>query len=85
MAKGTKTGGRTQGSQNKQAKDVRALARQYTDIAIKRLAFWAKSDEPVASVKAAGLLLDRGWGQPKQDVSVSATFTFNVVDSDTRV
>lgn len=43
---------------------VRQLAQEYTEEAIKRLAFWMRADDPKASVQAANLLLERGWGKP---------------------
>src|SRR5271154_5704895 len=45
-------------------KEVRELARTYTEDAINRLAFWMKSDDPRASVAASNSLLDRGYGKP---------------------
>src|SRR5271170_3801394 len=45
-------------------KEVRELARTYTEDAINRLVFWMKSDDPRASVAASNSLLDRGYGKP---------------------
>ena len=42
------------------------LARQHTKLALDRLVFWVKSKNSAASVKAAEILLDRGWGKPIQ-------------------
>jgi hypothetical protein len=49
-------------------KEVRDLARQYTEEAIQRLVFWMQSDHPSASPAAADKLLDRAWGKPAQPV-----------------
>ena len=46
--------------------DVVALARTYTVPAVHRLAYWLESKNASASVAAASILLDRGWGKPAQ-------------------
>jgi HEAT repeat protein len=51
--------------------EVRALARTFTQEAIVRLADWMRSENPKASVAAASILLDRGWGKPVAAVEVS--------------
>lgn len=51
--------------------EVADLAKLHTDMAIARLADWARSDNPKASVAAATALLDRGWGRPAQAVNAS--------------
>lgn len=71
MAAGRKTGGRQKGSVNKVGADVRALARTFTEQAIATLAkALTKAPEWSARVNAAKILLERGWGAPKQDVAV---------------
>lgn len=68
---GPKTGGRLKGTANKVGADVRALAREYTEQAIETLAkAMTKAEEWSARVAAAKILLERGWGAPKQDISV---------------
>ena len=56
------------GGRPKEDGDVKALARQHTDEAVKRLAQWLRSDNPKASVSAAIALLDRGYGKPAQAI-----------------
>lgn len=53
----------------KASASIKSLARQHTEAAIKRLAYWMMSDNPKASVGASIALLDRGWGKPTQPVS----------------
>src|SRR5258708_37114144 len=66
-----KTGGRQKGSVNRTNPEVRDLARQYTEEAIDILAqCMRKAKEWSARAMAAKTLLERGWGAPKQDVSV---------------
>jgi len=60
------------GGRPKEVREVVELARQYTTIAITRLADWAQSDDPRASVAASQALLDRGWGKPMQPSELSA-------------
>jgi hypothetical protein len=43
--------------------DARTLARQRTDAVMKRLDEWLASEEDRASLAAATMLLDRGWGK----------------------
>ncbi|KXV72218.1 hypothetical protein AD952_05710 [Acetobacter cerevisiae] len=44
-------------------KEVKEAAREHTLLAIERLVYWAKSEEPKASVAASNALLDRAWGK----------------------
>jgi len=54
------------------AKEIRELARQYTDVAIEALRSIALSGKnESARVAAAQALLDRGYGKPKQGLEVS--------------
>jgi hypothetical protein len=55
----------------KEENEVKQLARKHSKAAIKRLAFWLESDNPKASVSAAQVLLDRGYGKPAQAVEHS--------------
>lgn len=55
-------------------KDLKSLARGYTDIALRTLGGIASSGEQEAArVSASIALLDRGWGKPNQphDANVS--------------
>src|SRR5215472_8220202 len=47
---------------------IESLARSYTDTAIKTLAgiMMEQTSPPMARVAAAKVLLDRGWGKPKE-------------------
>lgn len=65
--------GRKKGSLNKTTADVKVLAQQYGDDAIKALADIAMSpDQPAAArVSAANALLDRGFGKPTQAVELT--------------
>ena len=47
---------------------IESLARSYTDTAIKTLAgiMMEPNCQPMARVAAAKVLLDRGWGKPKE-------------------
>lgn len=59
----------------KEDNEVKRLARSHSKAAIKRLAFWLKSDNPKASVSAAQVLLDRGYGKPAQAIEHSGEIT----------
>jgi hypothetical protein len=61
----------------KEYPEVRDLAREYTTEAVEKLVFWLRSKDPRASVAAASLLLDRGWG--KAEAKVDATLAQIVV------
>ncbi len=53
--------------------EIEYLAKARGPEAIKRLAYWMRSDNPKASVSAANTLLNRGFGMPTQtqDVTIS--------------
>lgn len=51
------------GGRPKGIAEVKEMARAHTHTAIERLAFWANSGEPSASVAACNALLDRAWGK----------------------
>jgi hypothetical protein len=54
----------------KQIKDLRSLARSYTEVAVQTLAGISKNGKNEnARVAASSALLNRGWGQPTQTVS----------------
>ena len=54
---------------------IESLARSYTDTAIKTLAgiMMEPSAPARARIAAAAILLDRGWGKPKQAADLSGT------------
>lgn len=70
-AKGSpKVGGRVKGTPNKATRDVRALAGQYTDEAIKTLAHIMQHGETEPGrIAAARELLDRAHGKAAQPVT----------------
>jgi hypothetical protein len=54
-------------TKNKPFRDLKSLARGYTDTAIRTLGGIAERGESEAArVTAAGMLLDRGWGKAMQ-------------------
>ena len=59
------------GGRPKQDIDIKELARAHTKEAVKRLAFWLRSNNAKASVSAASALLDRGYGKPHQESTVN--------------
>ncbi len=61
------------GGRPKEDDEIKRLARIHAPDALKRLAYWLKSDNPKASVSAAQALLDRGYGKPAQQVGVGLT------------
>lgn len=61
------------GGRPKETKDVRDLARQYTEQAVLKLVYWMNQGaNPRASVAACTALLDRAWGKPAQELELSA-------------
>lgn len=53
----------------KASADIRSLARNHTEEAIDRLAYWMRQDNPRASVGASIALIERGWGKPTQPIA----------------
>jgi len=53
--------------------EIRSLARSHTETAIRTLAGIMRQPKAPASarVAAAEALLDRGWGKPKQDMTIA--------------
>lgn len=51
--------------------DLESLARAYTQVSIETLGAWATNKETSEDIRlrAIGMLMDRGWGRPKQDNS----------------
>ena len=74
MAAGRKTGGRTKGTPNKATADVRVLAGQYGEKAIKTLAKIMECEEQPAAarVSAAKEILDRAYGKAPQPLAVQS-------------
>ncbi len=44
--------------------DVRKLAKDFCPEAVERLKYWARSEDPRASIPACSILLERGCGKP---------------------
>lgn len=60
------------GGRRKGEYQVKDLAREFTQEAVRRLAFIMRQDEDLkAAVAATNSLLDRGWGKPAQSVDVT--------------
>lgn len=72
-----KTGGRIKGTPNKATYDLKALAQQYTEPALKELARLALNGktEP-ARVAAIKELFDRGYGKARQPLEHSLDNSF---------
>ena len=53
----------------KDANWLKSLCRSHTEANITMLAGYANSEEvhPELRMRAAGMLMDRGWGKPQQD------------------
>ena len=51
-------------------RELAAAAREMTPEILERLAFWLKSDSYKASLGAAAILLDRGYGKPTQHIEI---------------
>jgi hypothetical protein len=61
--------GRPKGSKNRANKELRDLARTYTNDALETLAGIAQNGESEAArVQASVALLDRAWGKPRQSI-----------------
>lgn len=63
------------GGRSKEQKELRVLAREYTDQAVRTLAsiMADKKANSGARVSAAQVLIERGWGKPLQQVEVKRT------------
>lgn len=91
VPKGTRVGGRQKGTPNKSTADIKALAQNYTDAALKELARLAtKAESETARVSAIKELFDRAYGKATQaidlDANVNAAITaveWRVVDPKT--
>lgn len=70
------------GGRPKVAAEVRELARQYTDVAIKALTDIMQDEKspPAARVSAATVLLDRAYGRAPQDLTVKGSIEQHIID-----
>jgi hypothetical protein len=65
----------------KEHEDIKALAREHSPAAIDRLVYWMmQSVDARASVQAAGMLLDRGFGKPGQDIRLRAELSPGIAE-----
>ena len=72
--------GRPRGSKNKANKELRDLARTYTNDALETLAQIAqKGESESARVQAASALLDRAWDKPRATVEAELNNEIRVV------
>jgi hypothetical protein len=54
-------------------RDIRSMARAYSDGNIKALAaLAAEGNEPEIRLRAIGMLLERGWGRPQQELKTDS-------------
>ena len=81
---GERRGGRQKGTPNKATAEVKELAKQYTEKAIRRLADMLDDPNapPVAVVKAAAELLDRGHGRATQHIEARVGMIEGMTDED---
>ncbi len=56
--------------------ELTKLAKTHTKQALERLVYWMNSDNAKASVTAAQVILDRGWGRPQQTVDAKVSLSF---------
>jgi len=64
--------GRPKGSRNKANRELRDLARTYTQDALDTLAHIAqKGESEAARVQASVALLDRAWGKPRAQIEAN--------------
>lgn len=69
---GERRGGRQKGTPNKITRDVKAAAQAYTQDALDALVHIMKAGESEAArVAAANSILDRGYGKPKQETTLT--------------
>lgn len=70
--------GRIKGSKNKIQHDISALAREYGPLCIAVLAEITVTGEPADQARAVKTLLDRGYGQAPQAISLTASGNINI-------
>lgn len=57
------------GGRPKALVNLQLLARAHTERAVERLAEIMESEDEGAAARACGILLDRGWGKPAQEIT----------------
>jgi hypothetical protein len=70
------------GGRPKEIAELKELAREHTVEAIERLVFWLRSDNAKASVAAAQILLDRGYGKARQEIFMEVDKPNYVISSE---
>ena len=72
------------GGRPAQISEVRELARRYTKEAVATLVDIMQNPKapPAAKVRAAEVLLDRGWGRPQQQLEIQEAAGLNIVISE---
>lgn len=70
MAKRKKYGGRIKGTPNKSTAEIKSLAQDYGEKAIRTLVKLMDRKDPDIALRASKELLDRGYGRPAQSVTV---------------
>lgn len=69
------------GGRPKDYKEVAAFAKKFTEEAILALAdLMRNAENESARVRAAEILLERGWGKPRQDIDITSTTPVLVID-----
>ena len=66
------------GGRPKENPELKDLARSYTQESVERLAYWMRSDDATASVKASTTLLERAWGKPEAKTEVEMVHRYVV-------
>jgi len=56
-----------------EVREVEELCKELGPMAVERLAHWARSKDPAASVRACQAILDRGFGKAAQPVDSDVT------------
>jgi adenosine deaminase len=64
------------GGRPKINEDVKVRARDLTPEALERLAYWMRSEDAAASVKAANTIIERGYGKAIQFVEQETTVRY---------
>ena len=80
------------GGRSKADKELVQLARDNSNEAMARILFWLRSNKPMASLKAAQIILDRGYGKAREIVQIETdegfkglVVSFGRPESDNRV
>lgn len=72
--------GRPKGSRNRSTVEIKKLASQYGPAALEKIVQLMDSEDEKVSLAAAKELLDRAYGRPKQDMSLTHDVGDNLAD-----